>query len=104
MPGSSQKPKRARSLHSHSVRRKPRAAAVPPTAAQIAQRARVKACALAWKNLDPQTQALWKNKGVGVRVASRSGYTFRLLHGYALFLQEWMTQRITSPALPLRPA
>lgn len=90
--------------HSHIIRRKPRRPKTGPTAAQLAQRARIKAAALAWKTLDANTQARWKAKGITVYAASRNGLAFRLLHGYALFMTEWITQNITAPALPLLPA
>lgn len=90
--------------HTTTVRARARKPHAPVSQAQIAHRAAVKAAAKAWKALPQLTQAKWKAKGITVRVASRRGLAFRLLHGYALFLTEWFIQGITSPDLPLLPA
>ncbi len=90
--------------HGHVIRHKPRKPRRPPSAAQLAHRTKVKAAALAWKAMPAPTKAQWKAKGITVFAASRRGVAFKLLHGYALFLTEWITQNITAPALPLLPA
>lgn len=90
--------------HSTVVRAKPRKPRVPPTAAQLAHRVTVKAIAHAWKILPPADKAKWTARGITVRVASRRGLAFTVLHGYALFLQEYFNQHATPPALPMLPA
>lgn len=90
--------------HNHIMRIKKKKPKKVPTAAQLIQRAKIKAATKAWKALDATAQAVWKAKGVTVRFANDRGLGYVLPHGYVLFVREYIAQNIAAPALPLLPA
>lgn len=71
----------------------PTVPAAPPSAPQIAERARCSDAAAAWRDLGDDERYLW------IALA-----TTHNLNPWLEFFREWQRQRIVAPALPELPA